>query len=420
MDKIWLNKQKQIMNNIVIVGGGTAGWLSALYLNDKFKNSNITLIESDEIGILGAGEGSTANLKTILNELGITDNDLIENCDATFKVGIDFENWTNENDSYFHPLQYNKLGKIPIHAFHFNARLFAKYLKKVSLERGVIWVEGIVEKPITNDNDEIVGLKVGETIVTSDFVIDCTGFRRLLIGNHYKSKWKSYSEHLKVNAAIPFFIHENTNELYTKTRSIAMNHGWMWQIPLQTRKGCGYIFDMNEITEEEAKQEVIKFLGHNVEFNKLIKFEPGCYEKVWIKNCIAIGLSGGFLEPLEATSIMTTVIQLIVFYNMTMKNKTPENYNDLVHEVNNQNMLFIYYHYFGNKDTTFFWKKVMESRKNKPKRLLDIIDNQDNIKSDIKINEVWKFLEIFPIDAWNIINNGIKNRKLITDGKNLL
>ena len=147
------------LNNIVIVGGGTAGWLTALYLNDKFKESKITLIESEEIGILGAGEGSTVNLKSFLNELGISDDDLIKNCESTLKIGIEFENWTDENSSYFHPLQYDKTFIAPSHSFHFNARLLAQYLKKISMERGVIWVEGIVSDPITNENNEIIGLK---------------------------------------------------------------------------------------------------------------------------------------------------------------------------------------------------------------------------------------------------------------------
>ena len=402
------------MKNIIIVGGGTAGWLTALFLNDKFKESKITLIESEEIGILGAGEGSTANLKTTLNDLGITDEDLIKNCDATLKIGIDFENWTNDNSGYFHPLQYNKRHSTPIHSFHFNAKLLAKYLKEISIERGIIWVEGIVNEPIVNDDNKIIGVKTdNDKTVYCDFIFDCSGFKRLLIGKHYKSKWISYEEHLMVNAAIPFFIESKEENLYTKTRSIAMDYGWMWQIPLQSRKGCGYIFDMNEITEEQAKQEVIKFLGHNVKFNNLIKFKPGCYEKVWIENCVAIGLSGGFLEPLEATSIMTVVSQLNFFYKMYLKNRTSEEYNDFVFEVNNQNMNFIFYHYYGNKNNSNFWNKVMNATKNPPQMLSDLIDENNNFNPKKPINKIFKYFEIFPIDAWNIINNGIKNEKYL-------
>ena len=400
------------LDNIVVVGGGTAGWLTALYLKDKFKDSKVTLIESNEIGILGAGEGSTANLKTFLNDLGISDEDLIKNCEATLKIGIDFENWTDDNSSYFHPLQYDTRFIVPIHSFHFNARLLAHYLKNLSVERGVIWIEGIVLEPIINQDEEIIGLKTNEAIIDADFVFDCSGFKRLLIGNYYKPKWISYKKHLMVNAAIPFFIENMEKDLYTKTRSIAMKNGWMWQIPLQTRKGCGYIFDNNEITEEEAKNEVREFLGLDVQFNRLIKFEPGCYEEVWIKNCIAVGLSGGFLEPLEATSIMTTVIQLDVFYKMLSKNKTAKNYNELVREVNDQNMLFIYYHYFGKRDDSNFWKKVDGSIKEMPERLKNLLDSDNDFRPKVPTNKIWKFLEIFPADAWHIINNGVKNRIL--------
>ena len=150
----------------------------------------------------------------------------------------------------------------------------------------------------------------------------------------------------------------------------------------------------------------------DVQFNRLIKFEPGCYEEVWIKNCIAVGLSGGFLEPLEATSIMTTVIQLDVFYKMLSKNKTAKNYNELVREVNDQNMLFIYYHYFGKRDDSNFWKKVDGSIKEMPERLKNLLDSDNDFRPKVPTNKIWKFLEIFPADAWNIINNGVKNRIL--------
>ena len=398
------------LNNIVIVGGGTAGWLTALYLNDKFKDSKITLVESEEIGILGAGEGSTVNLKSFLNELGISDDDLIKNCESTLKIGIEFENWTDENSSYFHPLQYDKTFIAASHSFHFNARLLAQYLKKISMERGVIWVEGIVSDPITNENNEIIGLKTNNKIIDADFVFDCSGFKRLLIGKHYNPKWISYEKHLMVNSAIPFFIENKEKDLYTKTRAIAMKNGWMWQIPLQTRIGCGYIFDGNEITEAEAKKEVIDFLGYDVNFNKLIKFTPGCYEKVWIKNCVAIGLSGGFLEPLEATSIMTTVIQLDAFYKMYTKNKTDKNYNELVREVNDQNMVFIYYHYFGDKTSSNFWKKVKRSTEEIPENLKHLLNHDNDFKPKLPMHKIWKIVGIFPSDSWNIINNGIKNR----------
>jgi tryptophan halogenase len=399
------------LNNISIIGGGTSGWLTALHLNSKLKNSRITLIESNEIGILGAGEGTTGNIVRFLHRLGIKPNDLIENCEATFKEGIDFINWTDNDKSFFHPINFIKSDKYLNYSFHINARLFASYLKKIAIERGVIWKEGIVNEPIVNDENEIIGVKIEDgSIIESDFVFDCTGFRRLLIGKYYNSKWISYEKYLKLNSAIPFFLPNNNPKLYTKTDSIALKNGWMWQIPLQSRKGCGYIFDINEITEQEAKQEVIDFLGYDPQFNKLIKFEPGTYEKVWIKNCLSIGLSGGFIEPLEATSIMTQILQLELFEEVVINNKISiEQYNNFINQINTHNMIFIYYHYFGKKESSNFWKKIKKVTNDVPHPLNDIIDKNNDVIKNLDLNEIFDFVT-FSLDSWNIINKGIKNK----------
>jgi tryptophan halogenase len=399
------------LDNIIIVGGGTSGWLTALYLNEILKDSQITLIESNEIGILGAGEGTTGNIINFLNELRITEEELVKNCDATFKDGINFTNWTDDDTSFFHPINFIKYPNSKNYSYHFNARLFASYLKKVAIDRGIIWKEGVVTEPLVNDNNEIIGLKTNDTVIECDFVFDCSGFRRLLIGNHYKSKWNSYEKYLKLNSAIPFFLENNQTDIHTQTESIAMKNGWMWQIPLQSRKGCGYIFDINEISEDEAKQEVNEYLGHLVEFNKLIKFEPGSYETVWIKNCIAVGLSGGFLEPLEATSIMSQIIQLKSFNEVINGNTTIEKYNDLINQVNIENMVFIYYHYFGNKSNSSFWNKIKTTTENIPYPLNLILDKNNNIKPKDDLNNIWEQLTVFTMDSWNTINNGLKNKK---------
>ena len=398
------------LDKIVIVGGGTAGWLSALYLNSKFKNSKITLIESDEIGILGAGEGTTGNIVKFLNNLGISPDDMINNCEATFKTGIDFENWTKPGSIFTHPIDYKPKGDG--YAYHFNARLLVKYLKSLAIERGVNWIEGIVTEPILNDTNQIIGLKTIDTMIDASFVIDCSGFKRLLIGNHYKSNWISYEEHLKVNTAIPFFLPTNSINSRTTTKSIAMKYGWMWQIPLQSRRGCGYIFDSTEISEDEAKKEIIEFLGADVDiqFNKPIKFKPGSYENVWIENCLAIGLSGGFLEPLEATSIMTTILQLEAFYDTTLKKMTLKKYNKFVNTINTQNMIFIYYHYLTNRTDSTFWKKVSAAAADLPYPLDLLIDSSYNFKPKKQLVELFEkdSTIIFGSFSYNKINKGIK------------
>jgi tryptophan halogenase len=402
---------KHNLDNIVIVGGGTAGWLSALYLNSKFKNSKITLIESNEIGILGAGEGSTGNMPPFLNELGITKEDMMEHCEATFKMGIDFEKWSYNNSAYHHPIDY-RIGQKNV-GYHFNARLLAKYFKSLAIERGVNWIEGIVTEPIVDDKNKIIGLKTIDSIIDATFVIDCSGFKRLLIGNHYKSNWISYEDHLKVNTAIPFFLPNDNTDLYTNTKSIAMKYGWMWQIPLQSRKGCGYIFDSNEITEEDAKKEIIEFVGNDVQFNKAIKFKPGSYENVWIENCVAVGLSGGFLEPLEATSIMTTILQLQLFSDVISEKVNVEKYNKFVNSINTQNMIFIYYHYLTNRIDSNFWKKVLDTTNELPSPLELLIDSSFNFRPQKNLVDMFEHDASLPFGefSYDIVNRGIKQKE---------
>jgi len=402
---------KHNLDKIVIVGGGTAGWLSALYLNRKFKNSKITLIESDEIGILGAGEGTTGNIVKFLNQLGISEDDMINNCEATFKTGIDFENWTEAGSSYYHPIDYKPGGQG--YAYHFNARLLAKYLKSLAIERGVIWVEGIITEPIVDETNIIIGLKTINSTIDATFVVDCTGFKRLLIGNHYKSNWISYEDHLKVNTAIPFFLPTDSLNIRTTTKSIAMKCGWMWQIPLQSRKGCGYIFDSTEISEEDAKKEIIEFVGADVTFNKSIKFKPGSYENVWIENCVAIGLSGGFLEPLEATSIMTAILQLEVLCEVVSDKINVEKYNKFVRCVNTENMIFIYYHYLTKRTDTNFWKKVLDTANVLPPPLDLLIDSSFNFRPKKELNDIFEddASVTFGNFSYDIINKGIKQKQ---------
>jgi tryptophan halogenase len=192
-----------------------------------------------------------------------------------------------------------------------------------------------------------------------------------------------------------------------------MKFGWMWQIPLQSRRGCGYIFDSTEISEEEAKKEIIEFLGVDVEFNKPIKFKPGSYENVWVENCLAIGLSGGFLEPLEATSIMTTILQLEVFCEVISEKITLKKYNKFVNCVNTENMVFIYYHYLTNRTDTNFWKKVKESANELPSPLDLIIDSSYNFNPKKELTDI--FLDnasiTFGTFSYDIINKGIKQKQ---------
>lgn len=403
--------------NFVVVGGGTAGWITALYAKKAYPNEKIILIESDEIGILGAGEGSTPNLIGLFNFLEIPFEDFINNCNATIKNGIKFSNWSNNDDYYYHPFysecaasndynfylnkyleldtgfshiysskfdhelkDYVFLQKISENfsvpfiqninknnleitinfegfsfwSLHFDASMLAKYLKKVGEKRGIIRKEGIVKNIFSDNYGNIVELKTDSESIKTDFVFDCTGFKRLIIGNFYKSKWLSHDKSLPVNRAIPFFLSMD-KKIPPYTEAIAMDYGWMWKIPVQNRYGCGYVFDSNHISDDKAKEEIDKLLGFEVESPKTFSFNAGVYEKIWINNCMAVGLAAGFIEPLEATSLMQLSFQLQMFFSL-YETKSRDKINNYYLQQTQEIVDFLYLHYVTNKKNTKFWE----------------------------------------------------------------
>jgi len=406
--------------NLIIVGGGTAGWLTALYLNRIAPDYNIILIESEEISILGAGEGSVPVFPYFLYNLGISEEEIIKETNATFKSGISFENWKGIGDKYMHGfaveepmLDFDKIvksgsvlnvglssnathytitnliandkkldnslithllsygnkspylsegkefKKVINYSYHFDAKLMALFLRKKAEQRSVKRIEGKVEEIISNEDGSIKGIKVNNQIYDSDFVFDCTGFNRLIIGKHFNTEWVSYKDQLKINTAIPFFLPQETDHIKPYTQAIAMKYGWMWKIPLQDRYGCGYNFDSNYTSVDEAKKEVEEYLNQEIKINKVIEFEAGRYKNVWVKNCIALGLSAGFTEPIEATSIWTVMTQLYNLTKLNISNTThhfKDEYNDYIGGFNDSILNFLYYHYLTERNDTDFWK----------------------------------------------------------------
>jgi flavin-dependent dehydrogenase len=423
--------------NIVIVGGGTAGWLTALYIKKIYdKDANVSLIESEELGILGAGEGSTPNFPGILNYLGIPFRDFIVKTNATHKLGISFENWNGDGKNYYHPfgtynLEYDWMSNKNIddmskyfgyafkenidyqkfilsnrladenyspllkelvdgtetsvnYGFHFDAQLVAKYLRSVAEKRKINRIEGIVKNVRFDDNGFVKKIVLKDnTQIKCDFVFDCTGFRRLLIGKEFRSEWKSYSNSLKVNSAITFQLPQSSDVIEPYTKAIAMKYGWMWMIPLQNRIGCGYIFDKFYIGADSAIKEVEEFFGKKINFGREIQFDAGRFEKIWIKNCIAVGLSAGFTEPIEATSIFTSVNQLFslnteVIERCLSGDEEPANvYNKLGQKFNDLTKDFLQFHYFTKREDTEFWKTYFDTSF-KSEELVNKINNWKN------------------------------------------
>lgn len=464
--------------NIVVAGGGTAGWLTALYAKKVFPEHNITLIESEEIGILGAGEGTTPHLIDLLNFLEIHPPEIIKHAGALIKNGIKFTGWDKDKNYYYHPFSFSsylfssdynnpffksleqdpdfaflqsdnnntfnnedefnpntrflqqnteishlygalenqtpldysltckmcEMHKVPFimrghggifsvstHALHFNATELASYLRKVSIERGIERVEGKIENVETNNLDEIVNLHIDtDRVVPVDFVFDCTGFKHLLIGKHFKSEWKSHKEHLPAKKALPFTLPLD-DSLPPYTESTAMDYGWMWKIPVRGRYGCGYVFDSDFISDDNAKKEIETYLGFKISSPRTFIFEAGCYKKIWIKNCLAVGLASGFIEPLEATSIMQLIYVLERFLanplNISSRNESViKRFNDLYLHDTQEVVDFVYLHYVTNKQNTSFWKNFTQNNKMPEfvEYILNVIKDRPLIEEDFK------------------------------------
>lgn len=399
---------------IVIVGGGTAGWMAACYFaryNHSSENVNeIVVIESSKIPIIGAGEGSTGLLTKVVDKefkkWGINEIDFLYKTESTLKLGIRFKDWNGIGTEFVSPVQPSETGMGSIdthlltchvkgnyydaspsgflmeqgystyaqsgttilgHSYHFDAHKVGQYFKNHATTHGVKVIDAEVESLQRNAlTGELESVQSSIGKIEGDFWIDCSGFNRVLIGP-MGGGWKSYSDYLKVNAAIPFIQKFKEGEVpKLETLSQAMPNGWMWQIPTQERYGCGYVYSDNHTTYDKAVDELIKTLGKNIEPLRNIKFECGRVENPWVKNVIAIGLAQSFVEPLEATSIHATIVQLDFLLTNTLNfSFTKENvmfeanvkrYNTFINTLVDDVKNLIQLHYMTEREDTEFWK----------------------------------------------------------------
>jgi tryptophan halogenase len=455
----------------VIAGGGSAGWITALYVKKQFPTSSITLIKSTSIGILGAGEGTTPHIIDFLDEIDVPVSDLVKYSKATIKNSIRFSNWNGDGQHYYHSfmdnydldhtlisellhttypmmdleqmgnnssldninfnalasenncvrfipnstaslknldpiLHFNRLGKI---ALHFDANQLADFLEFVGTSRGIKVIDTVINTINTDEKGFITSINCKDvTDVPCDFVFDCTGFKRVILKDFYKIPWKSYKEHLPAKRAMPFFIENPSEILPPYTDSVAMKWGWMWKIPVQGRYGCGYVFDSDRISNDQAKQELDDAIGFEVTVPRTIDFEPGRLEKVFVKNCMAIGLSSGFIEPLEATSIWTSIMMLHSWTeNIEALVNRDEDSIDVINsrfsEMNDNTLGFVYFHYITKRTDTEFWTNF--TRDNKiPDSLIHLLD--ESSKTIPQYNNFKSMGKDFSAKSFYAVGNG--------------
>ena len=386
------------MKSILVVGGGTTGLISALILKQRFPEKEVNIVKSEKVGILGVGEAATEHWKSFMDYVGISYKEVIKKADATIKYAVKFSNFNKED--YFHnttvPLadmtlisqyhagyayhisnkdsQYKTIDKCvldgtmlksfldndecPTNQFHFNTFKLNDYLTELCLNRNIKIITDDITNCVYSSNGSIESLTGEKDNYDYDFYIDCSGFGKIVI-NKLGAEWKSYRDYLKMNEAIAFPTNDTDDyPLYTNIRG--MKSGWMWNSPVFGRYGNGYVYDNDYMNAEEAQKEVEQTLGKEVKIAKNVKFEPGCLKKSWIKNCVAVGLSSSFVEPMEASTISVSINQifLLMHYLENYSEKDIEDYNNKTTSIMENLRDFIFIHYMVDRKDTSFWKSV--------------------------------------------------------------
>ncbi len=406
--------QDNQINNIVIVGGGTSGWISAALLSQVLgKNLNITLVESDQIATIGVGEATIPPLMRLNKILDLDESNFVSSTQGSFKLGIDFVNWKRIGERYMHTFgkvgvdskfcdfpslwrrslaegrssdfwdysfhyqvaRQNKftklpknlksiLGKLP-YAYHFDASLYAKLLKTYSEDRGVKRIEGIIEDVNKTKEGFISSVRLeNNQEIKGDFFIDCSGIRSLLLGKALNVEFEDWGEWLPCDSALAVQT-KNIHAPPPYTVSTALPCGWQWRIPLQHRTGNGLVYSSCYWDVEEATKVLLENVeGEPINEPRLIKFRTGMRKEQWKNNCVGIGLAGGFIEPLESTSIhfiQRAVLKLInKFPRNGIKQAEINRFNRELHDEYYNVRDFIILHYHLNERDEEFWVKCRE------------------------------------------------------------
>jgi tryptophan halogenase len=438
---------------IVIAGGGTAGWVAAAtFARFLGKRASITLVESDEIGTVGVGEATIPQIHNLIIGLGVDQADFVRRTNATFKLGIEFADWSGDGRSFIHSFgvtgrgvglipfrqlwlrarslgvagdygdySFNiaaaRLGRMALsagsgtvpdlaYAYHFDASLVAKLLRDYAEERGVRRVEGlIVDVEREGESGDISALLLnGERRIGGTFFIDCTGFRSLLLGKTLGVPYVDWSHWLPCNSALAVPC-ESSDAFRPYTQALARSAGWQWRIPLQHRTGNGHVYCNAFISDDEAASTLLANLdGAALADPRPIRFTSGSRSQFWSHNCVALGLAAGFMEPLESTSIHLVQSALGRLLNvlpgeLSRTASARETFNRLSAIEWARVRDFITLHYFANEREGEFWEQCRR------------MELPDTLKEKIELfREAGLFMreedELFLDDSWGQVMMG--------------
>lgn len=443
---------------IGVVGGGTAGYLTALTIQKHFPEHSVTLIENSTIGTIGVGESTTGSFLRTIKSLDIDLLEFIRFSNCTIKAGNLFSNWNNENKDFWIPILspeefYTKgylelissaikndnsllqidesaifalQNKIPFDigiekninlAVNLDSVLCSQYLKQVAIKRKIKIIDDLVIG-FESEQEYIKTILLSSTKLDVDFVFDCSGFSRVVIGKFYKQSWKSLSDTLPINQSVvgPVPLQDKLPP-YVKTT--ALDYGWSFEIPTSERYGVGYNFDNNYLSEEDAIIELKNKINSGWEPARSIKYNTGFYENQCIGNCIAVGLSGSFFEPMEASSLMTTTFvlnKIVLKFNEYLVDKISfiKNINNDLKNIQKDIISAIYIHYVTNKTNNDFWKNFTTNNK-MPEKVQEFLETMKlKIPDPKKCDFVYSdrsYLNDYFIKIY--YGNGLRNKDVI-------
>lgn len=395
-----------MQKNICVVGSGTAGLLAAIILKGHFPRYSFTVVSSSKIGIIGVGEGSTEHWRIHFQDRHNIDvAEMVEQCAATHKYGIRFENWTNHTPDYFHSVSGGEVGpnhfaanyafahengilltnsmiahlynnKIPlnkenphngVNQFHFDTFKLNKYLTRVAESRGIKFIDDEVSSLKRNSEDgfiESINLSSGIS-VSADFFIDASGFSRVLMSKLVDDEkdFESYRKYLPCDSAAVFQTPlDESGQIRPYTRARAMPSGWMWEIPTQERRGNGYVFASDFCSDEQAVKDISVAHGKDIEPARIIRFKSGYYKTGIAYNCATVGLSSSFVEPLEATAISTAIQQARMLTSVLSvfkkeSSSVVKHYNIQFNSLMENIVTMVALHYISDRNDTEMWRE---------------------------------------------------------------
>ena len=401
------------IRRVVIAGGGTAGWVAAAALSHQFRDRlDITLVESEQIGTVGVGESTVPPIRAFHRFLQIDEQEFLREVAGTFKLSISFENWMHQGDRYIHPFgatgrntlvcafhhfwleslrrgNPSELGDFCLetvasrvdrfaigegkstvnYAYHFDAGLYARFLRKRAEANGLTRIEGKireVRQHAGNGHIKSIVLEDGQEI-EGDLFIDCTGFRGLLIEQALQTGYEDWNEWLPCDRAVAVQTETVDASPVPYTRAIAHQAGWRWHIPLQHRVGCGFVYASDHISDDEATSQLLRdAAAPPLRDPWRVPFRTGRRRKVWNKNVVALGLASGFIEPLESTSIHLGISAVMRLLHLFPAEGIPQSLVDLYNDVGRREMEhvrdFVVLHYHLNQRDEPMWQACREMR----------------------------------------------------------